>query len=153
MLIIFGILYFSLYIDIRDDQWPLVYDDKYNVSFCGFEKFHVFDAKKWRNIIQVIFFITTQKRIIAPLSRSNVFILVICYKWINLFVVLNIIFINEFIIYFLCLLLQYLLEAKFITPECLVKPLEAKENELLVVHTKKYLKSLKVRHMYNHSFR
>lgn len=42
-----------LYFDIREDQWPLVYDDKYNVSFCGFEKFHVFDAKKWRNIIQV----------------------------------------------------------------------------------------------------
>ncbi|XP_047538953.1 histone deacetylase 11 [Vanessa atalanta] len=79
----------SLYIDIRDDQWPLVYDEKYNVSFCGFEKLHVFDAKKWRNII------------------------------------------------------QYLLEANFITQECLVKPLEAKENDLLVVHTKKYLKSLK----------
>ncbi|CAK1542709.1 unnamed protein product [Leptosia nina] len=79
----------KLYYDIREDQWPLVYDDRYNVSFCGFEKFHVFDAKKWRNIV------------------------------------------------------QFLKEANFITSECLVKPNEAKENDLLVVHTKKYLKSLK----------
>ena len=37
-----------------------------------------------------------------------------------------------------------MIEANFITKECLVKPLEAKENELLLVHTKNYLKSLKV---------
>ncbi|CAH2055882.1 unnamed protein product, partial [Iphiclides podalirius] len=64
----------SLYFDIREDQWPLIYDEKYNVSFMGLEKFHIFDAKKWRNII---------------------------------------------------------------------RPLEAKKEDLLVVHTKKYLRSLK----------
>ncbi|XP_068623099.1 histone deacetylase 11 [Battus philenor] len=79
----------SLYFDIREDQWPLVYDDKYNVSVMGLEKFHVFDAKKWRNII------------------------------------------------------QHLEDANFITKDVLVQPLEAKKNDLLVVHTKKYLKSLK----------
>ncbi|XP_026751657.1 histone deacetylase 11 [Galleria mellonella] len=79
----------SLYFDIREDQWPLVYDEKYNVSFLGLEKFHVFDAKKWRNII------------------------------------------------------QYLKEADFITDACLVRPLPAKKSDLLVVHTKRYLKSLK----------
>lgn len=79
----------NLYFDIKDDQWPLVYDENYNVSFCGLEKFHLFDAKKWHNII------------------------------------------------------QYLKEANFITDDCLVKPFEAKKQDLLVVHTKKYLKSLK----------
>ncbi|XP_028172661.1 histone deacetylase 11 [Ostrinia nubilalis] len=79
----------SLYLDIRDDQWPLVYDDKYNVSFLGLERFHLFDAKKWRNII------------------------------------------------------EYLKNAELITDECLVKPHEAKKSDLLVVHTKKYLRSLK----------
>ncbi|XP_047027312.1 histone deacetylase 11 [Helicoverpa zea] len=79
----------SLYFDINEDQWPLVYDDNYNVSFMGLEKFHVFDSKKWRNII------------------------------------------------------QYLKEAEFIKDENLVKPLEAQKSDLLVVHSKKYLKSLK----------
>ncbi|PZC80110.1 hypothetical protein B5X24_HaOG215332 [Helicoverpa armigera] len=79
----------SLYFDINEDQWPLVYDDNYNVSFMGLEKFHVFDSKKWRNII------------------------------------------------------QYLKEAEFIKDENLVKPLEAQKSDLLIVHSKKYLKSLK----------
>ncbi|XP_050672960.1 histone deacetylase 11 [Leptidea sinapis] len=78
-----------LYFDIREDQWPLVYHDKYNVSFCGFEKFHVFDSKKWGNIVQI------------------------------------------------------LKDANFISVDCLVKPNEANEDDLLIVHTKKYLKSLK----------
>lgn len=79
----------SLYFDIRDDQWPIIYDEKYNVSFMGLERFHVFDAKKWRNII------------------------------------------------------QYLKAGEFIKDEILVQPLEAKKSDLLVVHTKKYLRSLK----------
>ncbi|KPJ18824.1 Histone deacetylase 11, partial [Papilio machaon] len=78
-----------LYFDIRDDQWPLVYDEKYNVSVLGLEKLHIFDAKKWGNII------------------------------------------------------QHLLRAKLITKDCLVHPNEAKKEDLLVVHTKKYLQSLK----------
>lgn len=79
----------SLYFDIRDDQWPLVYDDRYNVRFYGLEKCHIFDSKKWRNII------------------------------------------------------KYLKEAKFITGEELVSPVEPSKSDLLVVHTKEYLKSLK----------
>ncbi|XP_041969789.1 histone deacetylase 11 [Aricia agestis] len=79
----------SLYFDIRDDQWPIVYHEKYNVSFGGFEKFHVFDAQKWHNII------------------------------------------------------QFLLDANFITKDSIVKPVEAKDFDLKTVHTKRYLKSLK----------
>ncbi|XP_028029810.1 histone deacetylase 11 [Bombyx mandarina] len=78
----------SLYFDISQEQWPIVYDDKYNVSVFGLEKFHVFDAKKWRNIV------------------------------------------------------QYLRNAQLITDERLVKPKEAQKSDLLVVHTKRYLKSL-----------
>lgn len=44
----------NLYFDIRDDQWPIIYDDRYNVSVMGLERLHIFDAKKWRNVIQVI---------------------------------------------------------------------------------------------------
>ncbi|XP_035442927.1 histone deacetylase 11 [Spodoptera frugiperda] len=79
----------KLYFDIREDQWPLVYDDNYNVSFMGLERFHVFDAKKWRNII------------------------------------------------------QYLKEAELITDDHLVRPLEATKSDLQLVHTRRYLKSLK----------
>ncbi|KAG6459744.1 histone deacetylase 11 [Manduca sexta] len=79
----------SLYFDISEQQWPIVYDDKYNVSFLGLEKIHVFDAKKWRNII------------------------------------------------------QNLKDADFINDELLVKPNEAQKSDLLVVHTNRYLKSLK----------
>ncbi|KAJ8720732.1 hypothetical protein PYW08_006197 [Mythimna loreyi] len=79
----------SLYFEIRDEQWPLIYDDSYNVSFLGLEKFHAFDSKKWSNII------------------------------------------------------QYLKRAEFITDDNIVKPVEAQKSDLLVVHTKKYLKSLK----------
>ncbi|XP_013191359.2 histone deacetylase 11 [Amyelois transitella] len=42
----------SLYFDISDSQWPIIYHEKYNVSFLGLEKMHVFDAKKWGNIIK-----------------------------------------------------------------------------------------------------
>lgn len=46
-------LRFRLYFDIKDEQWPIIYDVNYNVSFLGLEKFHIFDAKKWGNIILV----------------------------------------------------------------------------------------------------
>ncbi|KAG7304987.1 hypothetical protein JYU34_010422 [Plutella xylostella] len=79
----------QLYFDIRDDQWPIVYHRKYNVSFWGLEKYHAFDAGKWGNVI------------------------------------------------------KNLKEAKLIDDEHIVEPNEAKKSDLLVVHTKKYLKSLK----------
>ncbi|XP_073954786.1 histone deacetylase 11 isoform X2 [Choristoneura fumiferana] len=44
----------SLYFDISDSQWPVIYDEKYNVSFWGLEKLHVFDSTKWHNIIEYL---------------------------------------------------------------------------------------------------
>lgn len=44
----------------------------------------------------------------------------------------------------LCNIFQYLKDANLITDGCIVNPKEARKNDLLVVHTKKYLKSLKV---------
>ncbi|XP_053616626.1 histone deacetylase 11 [Plodia interpunctella] len=79
----------SLYFDIADNQWPLIYHEKYNISFWGLEKLHVFDAKKWGNII------------------------------------------------------KHLKEGSFIDDDAIVQPNEAQKSDLLVVHTKKYLKSLK----------
>lgn len=43
------------------------------------------------------------------------------------------------------LLFQYLKEAKLIDDTCIVKPNIATKNDLQVVHTKKYLRSLQVR--------
>ncbi|XP_049878754.1 histone deacetylase 11 [Pectinophora gossypiella] len=79
----------NLYFEIREDQWPLVYDDKYNVSFFGLERFHVFDSKKWGNVI------------------------------------------------------RRLKESGLITEDHIVHPMEAQKDHLRVVHTKKYLNSLK----------
>ncbi|XP_025106879.1 histone deacetylase 11-like isoform X2 [Pomacea canaliculata] len=43
-----------LYIDVRDDQWPIVYCSDYNISFLGLEKLHPFDAGKWGRVIEFL---------------------------------------------------------------------------------------------------
>ncbi|KAH7730671.1 histone deacetylase 11-like protein [Aphelenchoides avenae] len=43
-----------LYVKIRDDQWPVVYDDIYNIGFLGLEKLHPFDSRKWGNVFKVL---------------------------------------------------------------------------------------------------
>lgn len=77
-----------LFIDINDQQWPIVYDNRYNVSFFGLQRFHEFDAKKWRNVF------------------------------------------------------KRLKEAGLLNDERIVKPHHAKKEDLLEIHTPKYLKSL-----------
>lgn len=79
----------SLYINISKDQLPIIYRKEYNVKFCGLEKLHPFDTKKWGNIFKI-------------LSDSGM-----------------------------------------ISKKTVVMPNEAKKEHLLMVHKKKYLKSLK----------
>lgn len=43
----------KLYMNIDNDQWPIIYRPEYNVNFMGLEKLHPFDASKWGKIIQV----------------------------------------------------------------------------------------------------
>lgn len=43
-----------LYLDIDDDQIPIVYRPEYNISLFGMEKLHPFDAGKWGNVIKCL---------------------------------------------------------------------------------------------------
>ena len=52
--------------------------------------------------------------------------------------------IKQLISYYFFIYLQHLKEADFITDDHLVRPIEAQKSDLEVVHSKKYLKSLKV---------
>ncbi|RZB77479.1 histone deacetylase 11, partial [Asbolus verrucosus] len=79
----------NLYIDIRGEQWPIVYRPEYNVHFLGLEKLHPFDAGKWGHIF------------------------------------------------------KYLKTAGLVGEDTIAVPNEATKEDLLVVHSKKYLKSLK----------
>ncbi|KAL1509674.1 hypothetical protein ABEB36_004380 [Hypothenemus hampei] len=79
----------SLYMRISNEQIPIVYRKEYNVNFCGLERLHPFDARKWANIYKI-----------------------------------------------LC-------ENGLLNETTVVKPNEAKTEHLLLVHKKKYLKSLK----------
>ncbi|EDV24513.1 uncharacterized protein TRIADDRAFT_25844, partial [Trichoplax adhaerens] len=44
----------NLYIDIRDNQWPIVYSDRYDISFFGVEKLHPFDSCKWGKVMAIL---------------------------------------------------------------------------------------------------
>lgn len=80
--------------NIKSDQWPIVYRSEYNVRFMGLEIMHPFDAKKWANIF------------------------------------------------------NYLKTAGLITEKSVTKPNAATKEDLLNIHSKKYLKSLKVIYIY-----
>ncbi|KAL4226119.1 Histone deacetylase 11 [Mactra antiquata] len=79
----------SLYVDVSDSQWPIVYGPEYNIGFLGLEKLHPFDAGKWGKVY------------------------------------------------------QFLKDAKMIHDNTVVKPQEASESDLLRVHSKEYIRSLK----------
>ena len=37
---------------IKPDQWPILYDPVYNITFAGMEKIHPFDSGKWGKIFK-----------------------------------------------------------------------------------------------------
>ena len=47
--------------------WPIVYHPKYNISFFGIEKLHVFDTKKWGKVVNRLI----GKLILFFLSKFN----------------------------------------------------------------------------------
>uniref|UniRef100_A0A0N5CI44 Histone deacetylase 11 n=1 Tax=Strongyloides papillosus TaxID=174720 RepID=A0A0N5CI44_STREA len=78
----------SLVPQVSLTDWPIVYHPRYNISFFGIEKLHVFDTKKWGKVI------------------------------------------------------NRLIEKGMITMDTIVQPNEAKQSDLLLVHTEDYLKSI-----------
>ncbi|CAL1529385.1 unnamed protein product [Lymnaea stagnalis] len=40
--------------DVKASQWPIIYSSEYNISFCGLEKLHPFDAGKWGRIFEFL---------------------------------------------------------------------------------------------------
>lgn len=44
----------KLYTKVKIDQKPIIYDDIYNISFCGLEKLHPFDSGKWGKIVTIL---------------------------------------------------------------------------------------------------
>lgn len=79
----------KLYTKVKIDQKPIIYDDIYNISFCGLEKLHPFDSGKWGKIVTI------------------------------------------------------LIDKGFMQRKHVIKPEEAAEEDLLFVHTKRYINSLK----------
>lgn len=43
----------TLYLNISKEQLPIIYRKEYNVKFCGLEKLHPFDTKKYGHVFKV----------------------------------------------------------------------------------------------------
>ena len=41
-------------VDVKPNQWPIVYSEDYNIKFGGLEKMHPFDSGKWGRIIEFL---------------------------------------------------------------------------------------------------
>uniref|UniRef100_A0A0R3S0T2 Histone deacetylase 11 n=1 Tax=Elaeophora elaphi TaxID=1147741 RepID=A0A0R3S0T2_9BILA len=44
----------KLYKEIEGDQLPIVYHPIYNISFCGIERCHPFDSRKWGRVYEAL---------------------------------------------------------------------------------------------------
>ncbi|CAG9538431.1 unnamed protein product [Cercopithifilaria johnstoni] len=44
----------KLYKEIEGDQLPIVYHPIYNISFCGIERCHPFDSRKWGRVYETL---------------------------------------------------------------------------------------------------
>lgn len=43
-----------LYVEVKANQWPIVYSENYNIGFLGLEKLHPFDSGKWGKVFQYL---------------------------------------------------------------------------------------------------
>jgi len=43
-----------LYFEINPTQLPIVYCDKYNITFLGLQKIHPFDGEKWGKVFEYL---------------------------------------------------------------------------------------------------
>lgn len=44
----------KLYKEIKRGQLPIVYHPIYNISFCGIERCHPFDSRKWGRVYETL---------------------------------------------------------------------------------------------------
>uniref|UniRef100_F6PH00 Histone deacetylase 11 n=1 Tax=Monodelphis domestica TaxID=13616 RepID=F6PH00_MONDO len=44
----------SLYREVSETCWPIVYSPKYNIKFLGLEKLHPFDVEKWGRVVHLL---------------------------------------------------------------------------------------------------
>ncbi|XP_053889887.1 histone deacetylase 11 isoform X1 [Malaclemys terrapin pileata] len=103
----------ELYHEVPPTCWPIVYSPDYNITFMGLEKLHPFDAGKWGKVINFL----KGKKLLPPWpcsSRKNFYV-----SWVNW------------------------QEEKLIADDLIVQAREATEEDLLVVHTRRYLNKLK----------
>lgn len=63
----------QLYVELRKDQWPIVYCPSYNISFCGLENCHPFDSKKWGRVFKTLqdHSMVKMENIVQPVEISN----------------------------------------------------------------------------------
>ena len=40
--------------EVKANQWPIVYSEDYNIGFLGLEKLHPFDSGKWGKVFQYL---------------------------------------------------------------------------------------------------
>ena len=40
----------TLFVPVKETQWPIVYSPDYNIGFLGLEKLHPFDSGKWGKV-------------------------------------------------------------------------------------------------------
>ncbi|XP_068703336.1 histone deacetylase 11-like isoform X1 [Montipora capricornis] len=43
-----------LYVEMRANQWPVVYSEDYNIGFLGLERLHPFDSGKWGKVFHFL---------------------------------------------------------------------------------------------------
>ncbi|KAM3717961.1 Histone deacetylase [Dirofilaria immitis] len=62
----------KLYKKIEQDQLPIVYHPIYNISFCGMERCHPFDSRKWGRVYETLLQsgMFEERQTIMPLEAS-----------------------------------------------------------------------------------
>ncbi|XP_026999757.1 histone deacetylase 11 isoform X1 [Tachysurus fulvidraco] len=109
----------ELYAQVPTTCLPIVYSPTYNITFLGLEKLHPFDAGKWGKVIHFLKGATIHYPGIPRISMMS----------------LGMIPSSR--------LSTPTREEQLITDETIVAAREASEEDLLVVHTKRYLSRLK----------
>ncbi|XP_066154489.1 histone deacetylase 11 isoform X1 [Euwallacea fornicatus] len=63
----------TLYLNITKEQLPIIYRKEYNVKFCGLERLHPFDTRKWGNIFKILTEsgILSKNTVVVPNEATN----------------------------------------------------------------------------------
>ncbi|XP_021096110.1 histone deacetylase 11 isoform X2 [Heterocephalus glaber] len=159
----------QLYQHVPETRWPIVYSPRYNITFMGLEKLHPFDAGKWGKVISflkgdtdfpspVVTRVSFQRKagsramqgdttvgpwdepgqplpVSSPSPLGNQSITG-CFEQCPAPL-------PALSLSFFCRMKPGLSEEKLLSDAMLVEAREASEEDLLVVHTRRYLNELK----------